>query len=121
MNRSFPRRQEGAALIIGLVLLAVLTVMGISGLGTATLEVAMADNMQRGQYAFQAAESAVHAQMRLAPQDIIVNGLLDGSEVRGEEILSDVPFSFGDAAGTTIANVEVDTSFQGFVGFGVGF
>jgi hypothetical protein len=51
--------QTGATLIVGLVLLLVLTVVGISGMNTATMEVTMAANTQFQQDAFQAAEDAI--------------------------------------------------------------
>jgi hypothetical protein len=55
-----PRTAErGAALVVGLVLLLVLTVLGISGMNTATLELVMANNMQQQQLAFQAAETGI--------------------------------------------------------------
>ena len=54
-----PKRQRGAALIVGLVLLMVLTVLGISGMNSATLELTMAGNTQFGQDAFQAAETGI--------------------------------------------------------------
>jgi type IV pilus assembly protein PilX len=53
------RRQTGATLIVGLVLLLVLTVVGVSGMNTATMEITMAGNMQFQQDAFQAAEDAI--------------------------------------------------------------
>ena len=59
-NWTAPRSaQTGATLIVGLVLLLVLTVVGISGMNTATMEVAMAANTQYQQDAFQAAEDAI--------------------------------------------------------------
>lgn len=54
-----PKRQRGAALVIGLVLLMVLTVLGVSGMSTATLELTMASNAQFSQDAFQAAETGI--------------------------------------------------------------
>ena len=51
--------QTGATLIVGLVLLLVLTVVGVSGMNTATMEVRMAANTQFQQDAFQAAEDAI--------------------------------------------------------------
>jgi type IV pilus assembly protein PilX len=39
-----PSKQTGATLIVGLVLLLVLTVVGVSGMKTATMEIAMAAN-----------------------------------------------------------------------------
>lgn len=53
------RSQQGAALIVGLVLMLVLTVLGISGMNTATLELSMANNTQSQQAAFQAAETGI--------------------------------------------------------------
>jgi type IV pilus assembly protein PilX len=52
-------RQQGAALIVGLVLLLVLTVIGISGMNTATMELAMANSAQMQSDAFQLAENAI--------------------------------------------------------------
>lgn len=52
-------RQTGAALFVGLVLLLVMTVLGVSGMNTATLELAMAGNAQAQQQAFQAAETGI--------------------------------------------------------------
>ncbi len=54
-----PARERGAALFVGLVLLLVMTVFGVSGMSTATLELAMAGNVQAQQDAFQAAETGI--------------------------------------------------------------
>lgn len=51
--------QTGATLVVGLVLLLVLTVLGVSGMNTATMEVAMAGNAQFQQDAFQMAETGI--------------------------------------------------------------
>jgi type IV pilus assembly protein PilX len=59
-KRSMPaRRQNGAALVVGLLLLLVLTVLAVSGMNTATVELQMAGNMQYSQNAFQAAEIGI--------------------------------------------------------------
>jgi type IV pilus assembly protein PilX len=60
---SIPGRQRGAALVIGLVLLLVLTVLAISGMSTSTLELQMAGNRQYAESAFQAAETALETAM----------------------------------------------------------
>ena len=52
-------RQQGAALIIGLVLLVVLTVLAVSGVNMATMELNMAGNTQSKELAFQAAETGI--------------------------------------------------------------
>ena len=55
----FTKRQDGAALVIGLILLVVITILAISGMSTATTELAMARNDQNHEDAFQAAESGL--------------------------------------------------------------
>ncbi len=55
----YVRRHDGAALVVGLVLLVVITVLAISGMNTATTELAMARNDQNYENAFQAAETGL--------------------------------------------------------------
>ncbi len=52
-------QQSGAALVVGMILLMVLTVLAISGMNTATTELALANNNQYFENAFQAAESGI--------------------------------------------------------------
>ena len=52
-------RQRGAALIVGLVLMMVLTILAISTMRTSTLELAMAGNTQYQQTARQLAEAGI--------------------------------------------------------------
>jgi type IV pilus assembly protein PilX len=60
MNRiNFPGKQNGAALVVGLILMVVITVLAISGMNTATTELAMARNDQNYENAFQAAETGL--------------------------------------------------------------
>lgn len=59
-RRKTPRsRQTGATLVVGLVLLLVLTVLGVSGMNTATMEITMAGNTQYREDAFQMAEDGI--------------------------------------------------------------
>lgn len=53
------RRQSGAALVVGLILLVIVTVLAIAGTNTATTELAMARNNQNYENAFQAAETGL--------------------------------------------------------------
>ena len=55
------RSQQGAALVVGLILLVVITVLAVSGMNTATTELAMARNDQNYENAFQAAETGLEA------------------------------------------------------------
>jgi type IV pilus assembly protein PilX len=58
-NISLKSRQQGAALVVGLILLVVVTVLAVSGMNTATTELAMARNDQNYENAFQAAETGL--------------------------------------------------------------
>lgn len=51
--------QHGAALIVGLLMLVVITILAISGMNTATTELAMARNDKYYENAFQAAETGL--------------------------------------------------------------
>lgn len=113
-NLNPPQRQRGAALIIGLILLMILTLLGVTGMTTSTLELVMADNMQRGQYVFQSAESALNSEMNIAPGVVE----LVGGEIRGTVLRDDIVYDYADAADIPVANVLVDTTFQGTTAFG---
>jgi type IV pilus assembly protein PilX len=52
-------KQQGAALVVGLLLLVVITVLAVSGMNTATTELAMARNDQTTENVFQAAETGL--------------------------------------------------------------
>lgn len=53
------QKQQGAALVVGLMLLVVITVLAISGMNTATTELALVRNDQASETAFQAAETGL--------------------------------------------------------------
>ena len=50
---------DGGALIVGLILLAVLTMLGVAGMKTSIMELTMAGNKQFSEDAFQAAETGI--------------------------------------------------------------
>lgn len=56
-----PAAQRGAALIISLIVLLVLTLIGVAGMNTSVMQERMAVNAQNSNRAFQAAESTVSA------------------------------------------------------------
>jgi type IV pilus assembly protein PilX len=55
--------QGGAALVVGLLLLVILTLLAVSGMNTASTELVMAGNEQFRQGAFQAAETGVEREI----------------------------------------------------------
>jgi type IV pilus assembly protein PilX len=87
------RRQGGAALVVGMILLMVLTLLAISGMNSATLELQMAGNAQFSENAFQAAETGVEEALREArvngvntanvdaPKTEVVTGTSDHYEI----------------------------------------
>lgn len=60
------RHQHGAALVVGMILLVVLTLLAISGMNTASLNLQMAGNAQYYQNAFQASEDGIAQAIRYA-------------------------------------------------------
>jgi len=57
------RRQHGAALVVGMILLLVLTLLAVSGMNTASTELIMAGNEQYQENAFQSAEMGIEQGM----------------------------------------------------------
>ncbi len=70
------RNQQGAVLIVSLIMLLVLTLLGVAGMNSSVMQERMAANNQNGNRAFQAAESAAGA---LTAQ--LLSGNLDVLEV----------------------------------------
>jgi type IV pilus assembly protein PilX len=105
------RRQAGAALIIGLILLMVMTVLGISGASRAILGLRMADNARQGQYAFEAAQAAIDREM-LNPNPITFDDPLPGKVVRTlDPALSypaDTESPLATASASTVFRSEAD-------------
>lgn len=113
---STAKRQRGAALVVGLVLMLVLTVLGISGMNTATLELTMAGNTESHQDAFQAAETGIDIPIgqrtytTLNPTTLAYTPLGDGT-YGTQSITScvettpvpDIAFSMGTTTGTVQA------------------
>lgn len=60
---SRPSRQRGAVLVIGLLILLVMTLLGVTAMSTSTMQERMSANGMNVSIAFQAAESAVVAAM----------------------------------------------------------
>lgn len=60
-SHSMARPQSGAALVVGMLLLLVLTLLAVSGMNSASLELTMAGNTQLQQRAFQMTEQGIEA------------------------------------------------------------
>lgn len=71
MRAGLPQRQRGAALAIGLIVLVLLTLIGVTGMQASTLEERMAGNELDRNEAFQAAEASLRG-----AEDFLINGVL---------------------------------------------
>jgi len=107
---SMPKRQGGAALVVGLILLVVVTVLAISGMNTATTELAMARNDQNYENAFQAAETGLEQAIAQGQfntlgnvtfnQNINANDLVNSQIVyENSTLVPDRAFSLGVGSG----------------------
>lgn len=68
------RRQSGAAMVMGMILLVLLTLLGLTALGTSVMEERMAANARDRIRAFQAAEAALrHCESVVTPSTLFTN------------------------------------------------
>jgi len=91
-TRLIIKKQNGAALVIGLILLVVITVLAISGMNTATTELAMARNDQITENAFQAAESGLATALGQGAFTTIAAAALTQTISTHETVVSQIGF-----------------------------
>jgi type IV pilus assembly protein PilX len=96
------RRQSGAALIIGLILLLVLTLLAVSGMNSASIELVMAGNEQYQLNAFQASETGVEQVLNVPNFDATTPPVVNAA----------MPNSAGDQFSY---NVAADANGNGFL------
>jgi type IV pilus assembly protein PilX len=120
--------QRGAALVVGLILLLVLTVLAISGVMTSTMELRMVTNSQQQERAFQAADTGVeraiaNAEFTTSGAAPLVQEPVDPADPAGDRYeytlrfaddsaLPTVPTGFSLGAGLQAYHFQVDA--QGF-------
>ena len=86
------QRQSGAALVVGLLLLVVITVLAVSGMNTATTELAIARNDQGYENAFQAAETGLEAAISQGSFNTLANTTLTQTIGSKDSVTSVVAF-----------------------------
>jgi type IV pilus assembly protein PilX len=117
------RTQNGAALVVSLILLVVITVLAISGMNTATTELAMARNDQNYENAFQAAETGLERALAQAGFDTggraqLTATINDNDSVtaqirfEGSTIVPDRAFSLGAGGGLAAYHFLATASSQ---------
>jgi len=113
-------KQQGAALVVGLILLVVITVLAISGMNTATTSLAMARNDMNYENAFQAAETGLETALAQGLFDTLVDSTVTqtinthdsvSAEIEYEDssIVPDKAFSLGAGSGI-VANHFIVTA-----------
>jgi len=109
MQRHLPNmsRQRGAALVVGLLMLVVLTLLAISGMNTASTELVMASNEQYRQKAFQAASTGLE-------QAITVLANVPQSAAATVVAATDVPDTVTDEYTTSSLYMGDDLNLPGF-------
>jgi Tfp pilus assembly protein PilX len=114
-------QQSGAALVIGLLLLLVLTVLAITGIATATLELQMAGNLQYQERAFQAAETGIEQAIETATFNTTVPYTQTDQRVSAADDDNQDTYSFtmefDDETGTTLVpggGYSLGTGFQAY-------
>lgn len=95
LRAHLPRRERGAALVIGLIMLLILTILAFTGVNTATTELAMASNEQFRRNAADA--SAAGIEESIASLDLV--GTTPGSAATLPEAV------LGDNEATTYTSV----------------
>lgn len=94
-------RQRGAALVIGLILLLILTLLAVAGMNTATLELQMAGNEQYQQRAFEAAETAIEQAIETGTYNTNVPDVRGPTTVPGSNDEWEFVMSFDEDTGET--------------------
>ena len=90
MQLHFARYQEGATLIVSLILLLVLTIVGISTIESVNLQSLMARNSQFQVESYQVALSEIEAQLEALEVDLgpLTDAVTEGTETRtGDDIV----------------------------------
>lgn len=90
INRS--GKQDGAALVTSLVLLVIITVLAISGMNTATTELAMARNDQSYENAFQAAETGLETALAQGRFNTLIDVSLTQNVISNDSVEATIYF-----------------------------
>ena len=104
------RAQRGAALIVALILLIVITLVGLAAIGTTILQNKMASNQYDRQVAFQSAEAAMRVATALIPSN---PGMIARNCQTGGTICQANPFTDSGLPSGSIHTVTTNSSSGG--------
>jgi len=117
------KKQRGAALIVGLLLLVVITVLAVSGMNTATTELAMARNDQTYENVFQSAEKGLEnalaqglfstaAPVTVTPTTVTHEVVSATIQYEASTLVPDKAFSLGAGSGISAHHFLVTSSAE---------
>lgn len=98
------RKQQGAVLIVSLMILVIMTLIGITAMQTTTLEEMMAGNTRDRELAFQSAEVALREGEALVEELANISNFSDGTTDAGLYGLDNAEPDFFAATSWTTAN-----------------
>ncbi|MCP4489103.1 MAG: hypothetical protein GY820_17590 [Gammaproteobacteria bacterium] len=102
------KRQQGAALIVSLIILIAMTLLGITSMRGTTTELAMAGNLRESSLAFQAAEAGLRS------AEIIVADSISSSSIANQVDQDTAEPDYFDASSWTGADdADIDLSSVG--------
>jgi len=84
--------QRGAALVVGLLLLVVITILAVTGMNTATTQLAVARNEQNYENVFQAAETGLEAALSQNSYDTNVLTTVEKTITANEKVSANIQF-----------------------------
>jgi len=108
------RREHGAALVIGLILLLVITILAVSGVVTSTLQLRMVSNQQQQENSFQAADSAIEIAMANEPYSTTVPQTGSGTLPNGDQYEYELRFVGDSSLPTVPTGYSLGTGFQAY-------
>jgi type IV pilus assembly protein PilX len=109
--------QQGAALVIGLILLLVLTILAVSGVVTSTLELRMVGNQQQQERAFQAAEVGVEeaiANPRLSTSQPEIQGVTAVPNANGDTYQYQLTYAGASPPGTGMSGYSIGAGLTAY-------
>lgn len=89
---NYRNKQAGAVLVVSLVMLLVISVLAISSINSATIELAMARNDMNYENAFQAAETGLESAMALRPFNTLADVNLTQDVTANETVATVIQF-----------------------------
>lgn len=112
------QRQQGAALVVGLILLVVLTILAVSGVFTANMELRMVRNTQSQERAFQAAEVAIEDALAnpllSTSAPVVINGPFDVPDAPGDQYTFSLEFVGQTPLGTGMTGFSIGSAFLAY-------